>query len=312
MNVITAGQQMLVMFLLIMTGYLCSRKGLINEQNNACLSSLVVNVFNPAVIFSSVLGNAASRTEDSLLTLFVVSAGLYLFLILAAKVLLRFSPQTPDEKHITELLYVFANVGFIGIPVVKSLLGDACLIYVAVFILVYSILVYTYGIALLQKEKASKGFRLASLKPLLNMGTLACAATLVVFVGNFRLPVVFTDTLQHLANATTPISLLIIGVSLGMQGNPLSPFLNGRRYLFCLWKLLLLPLAGTWILCRLPVSVALRQTYMLLLAMPSGNMILMIVKDLGLEEKECANTIILSTLLSILTIPVVVLIYPYL
>lgn len=315
MNVLTAGQQMFVMFLMIVTGYLSHRSGLVSAANNACLSRLVVNVFNPAMIFASVLANSGKQTKDSVPTLFLVSAGIFLFLILTARILVRFSKSDDKQKCISQLMYIFANVGFVGIPVVKALLGDDKLIYVAVFILEYNILIYTYGTFVLQKTAGSgenTGFCLASLKPLLNMGTLACAATLLVFLSGITLPSPLADSLQMLANATTPLSLIVIGVSLGIQGHLLSLFTSFRRYLFCLWKLLLIPLAGTWLLRRLPISEALCQTYMIMMAMPCGNLTLMLVKQYGLPEEEGASTIILSTLLSMLTIPVMVLLYPYL
>ena len=144
------------------------------------------------------------------------------------------------------------------------------------------------------------------------MGTLSCAATMIVFLGKITVPASLSGGLQHLANATTPLSLIVIGVSLGIQGHILSLFTNIRRYLFCLWKLVLIPLAGTWILKRLPFSETLCQTYMIMMAMPVGNLTLMLAKQYGLPEGEGADTIILSTLLSVLTIPLMVFLYPLL
>lgn len=312
MSVMTATEQMFVIFLLILVGFFCHKKGLISEENNATLSKLVINIFNPAMIFSSVLGNASAGAKDSVASLFMVSTGLFVFLIICSKILVHFTRNTPDQKHITELLYIFANVGFVGIPVVKALLGADKLIYVAIFILEYNILIYTYGIGLLETGDKKKRFELSNLKPLLNLGTLACIATLIVFLTGFTIPGPIADGLQYLANATTPISLLVIGVSLGAQDSILALFTSWKRYLFCVWKLILLPLAGTFLLKRLPISPVMCQTYMIMLAMPCGNLVLMLVKEHGLDGKECAYTIILSTLLSILTIPLLVFLYPFL
>ena len=94
MNVMTAGLQMFVMFLLILTGYFCHKAHMISQENNACLSRLVVNVFNPAMIFSSVLGNSGNGTVDSIPLLFLVSAGIFLFLIILSKILVRIFRET--------------------------------------------------------------------------------------------------------------------------------------------------------------------------------------------------------------------------
>lgn len=320
MNVMTAAVQMFIIFLLIIVGFTCYKTHLITKENNACLSRLVANVFNPAIIFSSVLENASSGTNDSVPVLFLTAGGIFLFLIITGKILSHFSKNSLEQKHLTELMYIFANVGFIGIPIVKALLGSDKLIYVAIFILEYNILIYTYGTFLLQhKENNNKNtnkkravFQLSALKPLLNMGTLACTATLIVFLTGISLPAPLSDSLKYLANATTPLSLMVIGVSLGAQESLLALFTNAKRYLFCLWKLVLIPLLGTFLLKRLPVSEALQQTYMIMMAMPVGNLVLMLVKENGMDDTECACTITLSTLLSVITIPVMVFFYPYL
>ena len=317
MNVMTAGQQMFVIFLLMMAGFLCQRRGLIDSSGSACLSRLVVNVFNPAMIFSSVLGNAAVRTEDSLPMLFAVSAGIFIFLIATAGLLSRFAKAAEPEKKIQHLMYVFGNVGFVGIPVIKALLGSEKLIYVAVFILEYNLLLYSYGTFLLQKKENSRlslknlfsRKTLTALKPCVNMGTLACAATFIVFLSGFQIPGPFSDSLMHLANATTPVSLLVIGVTLGMEKHITALFTSGSRYIFCFWKLFAIPLIGAFLLKLLPVSETLCQTYLILMAMPVGNINLMLVQQNGMDGNECARTIILSTLLSIISIPLVVLVY---
>lgn len=317
MNVMTAGQQMFVIFLLMMVGFLCQRKKLVDASGSACLSRLVVNVFNPAMIFSSVLGNAAVRTEDSLVMLFAVSAGIFIFLILSAGILTRFTKSTAAEKKIQHLMYVFGNVGFVGIPVVKALLGSEKLIYVAVFILEYNLLLYSYGTFLLQKKEDSRlslkslfsRETLTSLKPCINMGTFACAATFIVFLSGIQIPGPLSDSLMYLANATTPVSLLVIGVSLGTQEHITSLFTSGRRYLFCFWKLVAVPLIGALLLKLLPVSESLCQTYLILMAMPVGNINLMLVQQNGMDGTECARTIILTTLLSVISIPLVVWVY---
>lgn len=313
MSVMTAGVQMFIIFLLIVVGFFCCKTHLIDKKNNACLSRLVINVFNPAMIFSSVLGNAANGARDSILIVFLVSSGIYVFLIIIAKPLARLSAKNLEQRYVTELLYIFANVGFVGIPVVKALLGSDKLIYVAIYMLEFNILVYTYGMYLLHHTEDNKtAFRLSDLKPLFNMGTLACAATLFIFLSGLSLPAPVADTLQYLANATTPLSLIVIGVSLGLQENISVLFTDVKRYVFCVCKLILLPVIGTFVMKRLPISEDLCQTYMVMLAMPTATIVLMMTEDAALDGTECAHSISLSTLLSVVTIPLLVLLYPHL
>lgn len=315
MDVMVAAKQMFIIFLLIMVGYICNKVKMVSESESSVISKLVVNVFNPALIFTSVLSNANTKLDDSLQTLVLCAIGIFVFLIVTSRFLAQLFRDENGLCCVHEVMFIFSNVGFIGIPVVNALLGSDKLIYVAIVILIYNILIYTYGTYLLQSpSNGSKKmqFHLSDLKPLINPGTVVCLITLVFFMFKIPVPSVLSDGLQYLANATTSLSLFVIGVTLGSQKHLLPLFTNAKRYLFCFLKLLVVPLVGTWLLLRLPVSDTLCQTYMVMLAMPVGNMTLLLMKEAGFDGEEGSYSIVLSTLLSVATIPILVFLYGYL
>ena len=300
--------QMVIIFLLIMVGFACKRTKLISDENNHCLSQLMVYIFNPAIILSSITGNEAGQ-GISVGDAFLVSAFLMATSIVLAAVVARWLSREKLGQRLYQLMFSFSNVGFIGIPVVRAVFGAEYLIYVAVFILEYNILIYTYGYSLLNIEKKRRSLR--DLKPMLNMGTLACAAALFLFFSGIRLPQVVNSTVEYLGDAAVPISLLIIGVTLGQQ-SLFSVFTNIRTYVFCALKLVGVPLLQIWIMKRLPIPGDLCQIYAVLAAMPVGTMPQIMAVERGVPAGQCTDTIILSTLLSILTIPLVVFLYPFL
>lgn len=301
-------QQMIIIFLLIMTGFVCRKAKLISDKNNHCLSQLMVYVFNPAIILSSMTGTETGR-EISIGAAFSMAAFLMIFTIIAAVLISRFLTRDRLGRKLYQLLFSFSNVGFIGIPVIRALFGTEYLIYAAVFILEYNLLIYTYGYSLLDEKK--KRWKLRDLKPMINMGTFACAVSMFLFFTGLRMPRVINDTVNYLGDAAVPVSLLIIGVNLG-QKPLLSVFKNFRTYIFCLLKLMVIPVVEICLLKRLPVSGDLCEIYAILAAMPVGTMPQIIAVEKGIPAGQCTDTILLSTLLSILTIPLIVYLYPFL
>ena len=301
-------QQMMIIFLLIMIGFVCKRKNLVSDENNRCLSQLMVYVFNPAIILSSMTG-AEIETGVSMKTAFFMAAFLMIFTIIVAALISRLLTKDHMGRRLYQLMFSFSNVGFIGIPLIRALFGAEYLIYVAAFILVYNLLIYTYGYSLLDSEK--KRWKLRDLRPMLNMGTLACIITLLLFFSRQRMPQIINNTVNYLGDAAVPISLLFIGVNLGQQSLP-AVFRNVQTYIFCLLKLIAIPAIEVCIIKRLPISENLCELYAVLAAMPVGTMPQIMVVERGIPAEQCTNMIILSTLLSILTIPLIVYLFPFL
>ena len=123
------------------------------------------------------------------------------------------------------------------------------------------------------------------------------------------MPQIINNTVNYLGDAAVPISLLIIGVNLGQQSLP-AVFRNVQTYIFCLLKLIAIPAIEVCIIKRLPISENLCELYAVLAAMPVGTMPQIMVVERGIPAEQCTNMIILSTLLSILTIPLIVYFYP--
>ena len=207
-------KQMVVIFLLILVGYILQKKKLVTQKDGACLSKLIVEVFNPAIIVSSVIGSSNNGTGNITGTVFL-AAVLFFVLILLAVPISKIFAGGCEEKKIYSLIFVFSNLGFIGIPVVQSIFGKGALIYVAIFILEYNILLYTYGYLLVMPSDSK--FHPGSLKSLLNMGTLSCLLALLIFVCHIRLPYILGTTITYLGNVATPLALIVIGISIGQQ-----------------------------------------------------------------------------------------------
>ena len=303
MSILTVFSQMLIFFALIMVGVACSKKKLVSEENAHGISKLIVNIFNPAIIFSSVLGNSQNKEGNFIFLIVVIAGVMFSTFIIIGGIGSRFFTKDKDEIKVYKLMTVFSNVGFIGIPLVDSLYGSSAVFYVAIFILIYNILIYTYGISVLQGETGKK-ISFSSLKNVLNMGTLACCITLLVFCFNIPIHPVVQTTVTYLGNVATPLSMMSIGFSLG-RANIFSIFNDKRLYLFTFIKLIIIPAIGVLILRRLNLPVQVLGVSAVMLSMPIGNLPVMLANQYGINSEICAKGIIITTLFSVITVPLI-------
>lgn len=303
MSIITVFSQMLIFFVLIMVGVICSRRGIVNEANAQSISKLIVNVFNPAIVFSSVLSNSQNKEGNYIGMITIIAVVMFVSFILIGTLMSGFFTKDKDQIKIYKLMTVFSNVGFMGIPLVDSLYGNSAVIYVAIFILVYNILIYTYGVSILQGSEGKK-LSMASLKNVLNMGTLSCGITLLVFSLHIVVHPVISTTVIYLGNVATPLSMMTIGFALG-QANILTVFNEKKLYLFAFIKLIIIPVIGVFILKNLNLPTQVLGVSVVMLAMPIGNLPVMLANQYGINSESCAKGIIITTLLSVITVPLI-------
>ena len=144
-------QQMIVMFLMMAGGYLCYRRQILTEEVSKKVSAIVVNVANPCMILSSALTDQQMQGKELVQTLAIVVM-MYVFLLVMAQLLPRILCIQKESRGAYAAMTVFANIGFMGFPVLAAMYGNGALLYGAVFQIPFNILIYTYGVAVLTRK----------------------------------------------------------------------------------------------------------------------------------------------------------------
>lgn len=144
-------QQMIVMFLMMAVGYLCYRKQILTEEVSRKVSAIVVNVANPCMILSSALTDQQMQGKELVQTLAIVVM-MYAFLLAVAQLLPRILCIQKESRGAYAAMTVFANIGFMGFPVLAAMYGNGALLYGAVFQIPFNILIYTYGVTVLTRK----------------------------------------------------------------------------------------------------------------------------------------------------------------
>ena len=205
---------MIILFLLMLVGYVCRRIKLLTEDAFRPLSVIVTQIANPALILSSGVENALDVSSVELVKVVGFTFLIYGLLLVAGKVILRFVKVEKSKRNIYELMLMFSNIGFMGIPLVKMVFGLKEFFYITVFQIPYDILIYTYGVYLLCNGCEEKGLSVKQrVKSLVNPGSIAAIGAMIIYISSFRFPQIITEPLGMLGNLAAPLSMMVIGAS---------------------------------------------------------------------------------------------------
>lgn len=288
--------QMIILLLLILCGYACGKAGILSKDRTAVLSDLVLQVGMPSMVLASV----KDGSDVTLYTLIQYLIGFLLFNILTAviaAVTVRILRVKKDRK-LYEFMYMFSNIGFMGIPVVSATLGEEAVLYAALFLLPSNFVLFSYGENLMREER---GF---SWKKLVTPCMLASIAALILCILQVKIPYVFARPLEYLGNLTTPLAMMIIGSSL--IGNSAVKMMKDKKLLgFCGVKLLVLPVVYWMILSLLPIPELISNLLILMMAMPVTSTTYVYASIYHRNTSLASQASILTSILCVVTIPAV-------
>lgn len=301
-------QKLLVLFGFMLIGSVSYRKKWISDHSSSQISGLIVNIFNPALIISGVTG-AEGQGDWALVGMnLIMAVTLFVVLIGISPLFVRILRIRKNQRNIYSVMLIFSNLGFMGIPLIEELYGKGAVFYVALYTLVFNILFYTYGVYLFEKEKALQAGETVKLKfqwkKMVNPGMAACLASLILFACQISVPAPAVDFVDYLGNAAVPLSMIMTGVSLAKM--PFGEVLRDwKLYQFTVLKMLAIPILAAWVLKNLSVDPILSGIMILMFGMPNGSMPVMMAVDYGLDSSVCSRGIVLTTLLSLVTLPIV-------
>ena len=147
-------RQMIIIFILILTGVLLFKKKHLSNATAGELSWIIVNITNPITLLCAAISEEHKESPRVIGMAFLGFAAMYAILIPAAYLIPLLLRVDRDRRYAYRMLAIFGNVGFIGIPFASAVLGPRSLIFVSICGLMFNLLVYTYGAASLKKTAA--------------------------------------------------------------------------------------------------------------------------------------------------------------
>ena len=293
--------KMIVFVVLMVIGYLCAKTNFAGREFTKDASKMVINVFMTATIINSVLVSDARLSGGELLQVMLVlcmSVGVCWVLAAISCRLVGLGDKAP----LFELLIAVMNNMFIALPVVETLFGSQAVFYCSLSCIPFNILLYTFGIYRLQGGEGKGSVRL---RDIFSVPLLATLAALVIFLLQPPVPPVLKELASTMSAATMPLSMIVIGSSLGSV-SLLDAFKKGKLYLMCVLRLLLCPLL-VWLLAGLMTDdLMLRVTATIIAAAPSGVVVSVLAIQYDRDAVFTSEGVLLSTVFSMLTIPLIV------
>lgn len=293
--------KMIVFVVLMVIGYLCAKTNFAGREFTKDASKMVINVFMSATIINSVLVSDARLSGGELLQVMLVLCMSVSVCWVLAAVSCRLV-GLGDKAPLFELLIAVMNNMFIALPVVETLFGSQAVFYCSLSCIPFNVLLYTFGIYRLQGGEGKGSVRL---RDIFSVPLLATLVALVIFLLRPPVPPVVKELASTMSAATMPLSMIVIGSSLGSV-SLLDAFKKGKLYLMCAIRLLLCPLL-VWLLAGLMTDdLMLRVTATIIAAAPSGVVVSVLAIQYDRDAVFTSEGILLSTVFSMLTIPLIV------
>lgn len=304
MDIFVIISKMVELFILIGLGYFLFKINIFDENLNKKLTTFLLNVTTPALIIASVLNIEKRPSLMMVYQVFFLAIIVFMILPFIGHGLAFLLKVKREDKGLYVFMTIFSNIGFMGYPVMKAIFGNEAVFYTAIFGMVFNVLIYTYGVYLFSK----KGDFSWNLKSLINPAMVASFIVIGLFIFDWKLPLVLTNTLTTVGNITTPFAMLLIGSSLALM-NLNEIFDDYLVFTYTLLKQVLLPLLAYPIIRFLLKDPYLVGITFVLIAMPVGNSALLFATQYQGDYKLAAKSIFLTTLTSVITIPLFVYLF---
>lgn len=298
MNLSIVFAKMAMLVLIMLLGYLCARIGITGPEFNQRVTPLMVKVLLPATILNSVL-SVPDFSGRELLDYILVMTVMVALQMLPAWFLPRLMRTRSEDVGATRLVTAFGNVGFVGLPVVAAIFGDEMVFFASLCNIPFNLALYSCSAAQLSPDGGRVRWQ-----DVLNAPVIATLLSVVLLLSRVHVPGVLADTISSVSGVTIPLSMLVIGTSLGGI-SVRSVLTDWRVYVVSAVRLLVCPLL-TWLVLRPFAAGALLGISVLMAACPSAMLVTALCLQYGRSDAFASKCIFLSAVLSAVTIPLLI------
>lgn len=289
-------QLQFTMFIMLAVGFLCAKRNMFSQKGRESLVNVFINIMIPCSIISAFYKS---------LTLDVLKKGIWMLLAytfnltfcwLIGKVL--YKNIRPEEKGVMKYATIISNAQFMGFPIVQAVFGEEGLMLASLAMIPGTIYTWTIALAQFTQIDGKKGVRSVLTHP--------CFLSVIIGVclAAFKIPLhaSIVDALERMGNCVMPVSMLIIGSILA--GVELKCIFDWKLYYYSLIRLVGIPAALYLIFTLAGLDPLVKNVTVVMAAMPAGTVTAMLAEKHGANAEFASQLIFVSTLLSILTLPV--------
>lgn len=294
--ILTVVSKVAVMLIMITIGYIMTKRGMLTNKGVAEITTLLLKIVTPCLIVNAFLSSRGSLAPKDMLYAALIPAIATAISFLLS--LFAYRKEEAGHRAVLRFGVIFGNVGFMGVPLVQGIVGDAAVVYAAFGIVVFNLVCWTYGYKMMNSEAKM------SLKTiLLNPGIVGIAIGLPLYFTSFKIPEIIAEPLSGFAALNTPLAMLVIGSYIAKVD--LRSFVSDKRvYHMSALRLLIAP--GIFFL----VMLLLRPTHDLFLcgviqaSTPVAANAVLFAAAYGKDSELASKSVAVSTVISVITIPI--------
>lgn len=296
-NFLTVGQQVLILFVLVLIGFILGKKNIITDKGGKICSDLALLVATPCVIIKSFQREYSTELLRELLIALVVAFGLHVVAIVITHIVYR--KDTPTTR-VYRTSTVLSNAGFMGLPLQQAVLGDQGVMYGATYVVAMSVTMWSYGLLIMDRSSGKVPVR----KMVFSPGMIGLVVGLLLFICRITLPEIVLTPLQHLGNLNTPLPMLFTGYYLS-KVNMKQALKNRGDYGALAMRLLVVPAISIALMYACGIRGVLLLSMAVASTAPTAVAVAMFADRYHQDAETSINLVALSTLFSVVTMPLI-------
>lgn len=299
-NIIVVAGQVAVLFILIAIGFVSGKTGLINESGAKYLTNVVLYLATPCVIIQSF--QRVGYSPRLILNLGVCALCAVLIQVVSIFISRAvFRNKDESRRIVLRFSTVFSNCGFMSLPLQQALLGDKGVFYGSVFVAVFNILVWSYGLIDMSGDKAD----FTPKKLILNPGILGVFGAVILFLARVHLPELILSPIQYIAGLNTPLPMLVIGFYLTRFSFRKS-FFDFGIYAVSGMRLIVIPLLSLLVMKLCGVNGDIIASCTVAASAPVAATTTMFATKFNRDIDLSVGLVSMTTIFSIITMPVII------
>ncbi len=286
--------QVLTLFLMMGVGFVLTKLGWFSKETSNQCTTLILYAVGTSIIITKLQIDATPEVVATMAKAALGMALTYVVMIPLSQLLFRKEPA--DTAVVRRFGITYANNSFMGLPLLAGVLGEDALLFGVISMLVFFTFQWTHGVLIY-------GGKLSLKSAILNPGIIAILIGLFFFAVGFKLPAPVFNAMEFMGDLNTPLAMVIIGGQMA-RSDILGVLKKPKLYLTAAIKLIFVPALTVLLLIPLHLDPLSYCACVVLSACPTAGITSMFAQMYKRDESTAAQMITLSTLLSIVTLPV--------
>ena len=293
-DLLTVCGQVITLFLMMGVGYVLAKKGWFTEETTSQCTHILLYVVTSCIIILQLQIEASVDVVRSMLLSAVGMAAP--FVIMLPVVQLLFRKERPETRIVQRFGMVYANTSFMGLPLLAGILGENALLYGVISMMIFTLFQWTHG-------AVTMGGTCSLKRMLINPGMISMAIGLILFVFGLRIPAPIYKAMDFMTDMNSPLAMVVIGSQVA-RADLKSVVRNPKLYLAAAIKLIAVPAVVSVVILPLHLEPVSYCACVVMAACPTAGTTSMFAQMFHRDTKTAAQLVTLSTLLSVITLPV--------